>query len=363
MIRVVRLSKRLGAFALRNVSFEVAEGEYVVLLGPTASGKTVLLETLVGINRPDSGSVWLDDDDVTNQPPEKRGIGFVYQRSMLFPHLSVRHNIGYGLFYHRVPRRQWGSRIAGLAKLLAIEDILDRSIAALSGGESQKVALARALAIQPRVLLLDEPLAPLDPVSKESLRAQLAGLHRQTGTTIIHVTHDQETARVLGQRIGVMRDGRLLQFGDTDEVFGRPASAFVAEFVGMQNVFGGLAEDAEPLPRVKLGAAEVRADTELRGWVGVCVRPDLIHIGPGGGAPARPGESCVEGVLAESSDRGAVIRHQIATAQEQFVVLQTPKEHAAAGLAVGQPVRLTFGPEAVHVFPRTAEQARQIAEG
>ena len=362
MIRVVRLSKRLGAFALRNVSFEVAEGEYVVLLGPTASGKTVLLETLVGINRPDSGSVWLDDDDVTNRPPEKRGIGFVYQRSMLFPHLSVRHNIGYGLFYHRVPRRQWAGRIGGLAKLLAIEDILDRSTAALSGGESQKVALARALAIQPRVLLLDEPLAPLDPVSKEALRAQLAHLHRQTGTTIIHVTHDQETARVLGQRIGVMREGRLLQFGDTGEVFGRPASAFVAEFVGMQNVFGGLAEDGAPLARVKLGAAEVVADTTLRGWVGLCVRPDLIHIEPGGGA-ASPGESCVEGVLATSSDRGAVIRHEIATAQEQFVVLQTPKEHAAAGLAVGQAVRLTFGPEAVHVFPWTADQAKQVAEG
>ncbi len=359
MIRTERLTKRVGDFVLRNISFEVGEGDYVVLLGPTASGKTVLLETIVGINQPESGTVWLDGQDVTHWAPERRGIGFVYQRSMLFPHLSVRHNIGYGLFFHGVPMHQWGERVASLARLLAIESILDRSIEGLSGGERQKVALARALAIQPRVLLLDEPLAPLDPVSKEALRTELQALHRETGTTIIHVTHDQETARVLGQRIGILSQGQLLQFGATDEVFNRPASAFVARFVGMQNVFAGEARPEGGLARIELGAGELFAETALAGRVGLCVRPELIHIEPVAEdvatlVPEAP-QCQIAGVLESTSDRGAVVRHTVVTAEEHFVVLQTKKEYAACPLSVGQQAALSFGPEAVHVFPYEEE--------
>ncbi len=361
MIRAESLSKRLGDFALREISFEVAEGDYVVLLGPTASGKTVLLETLVGINRPDSGRVLLDDDDVTDWPPERRGIGFVYQRSMLFPHLSVASNIAYGLRYHGVPRHARPGRIGDLAELLDIATLLERGVEALSGGERQKVALARALAIQPRVLLLDEPLAPLDPVSKETLRGQLADLHRQTGTTIVHVTHDQETARVLGRRIGILHEGRLLQFGTTDAVFGRPGSAFVARFVGLENVFEGTATQDGTVVRVELGAGAVFAETTLTGPVGVCVRPELIHLEPvhEDKAIAVPGppRSCIQGLLESSSDRGAVVRHRVETAGEPFVVLQTKREYAASGAAVGQRVVLEFGPEAVHVFPHEPEAA------
>ncbi|MFW6162613.1 MAG: ABC transporter ATP-binding protein [Planctomycetota bacterium] len=362
MIRAQSLSKRLGDFALRDISFEVAEGDYAVFLGPTASGKTVLLETLVGINQPDRGRVSLDDDDVTDWPPERRGIGFVYQRSMLFPHLSVASNIGYGLRYHRVPRHARPGRIGDLAELLGISGLLERTVEALSGGERQKVALARALAIRPRVLLLDEPLAPLDPVSKETLRGQLADLHRQTGTTILHVTHDQETARVLGRRIGILHQGRLLQFGSTDEVFNRPASAFVARFVGMENVFQGMATQARTLVRVELGSGSVFAETDLTGPVGLCVRPELIHLEPVSADAAVeepvPPRSCIPGLLESSSDRGAVIRHRVVTAEEHFVVLQPKKEYASGRLAIGGRVAVTFGPEAVHVFPH--ERAAEI---
>ena len=355
MIRVVGLTKQLGGFRLRDITLEVAQGQYAVLLGPTACGKTVLLETLVGINRPDGGHMWLDGQDVTALPPERRGIGFVYQRSMLFPHLSVRDNITYGLRYHGVPRSGYPARIDKLAALLGIGGLLDRDIAALSGGEMQKVALARALAIEPRVLLLDEPLAALDPVSKEALRAELGALHRQTGTTIIHVTHDQETARVLGQAIGVMREGELLQFGPKDEVFDTPQSAFVARFLGTENVFGGNATRDGDGVRIELGCGTVLAEADREGWVGLCVRPELIHLRPACAAD-EPGMNHVAGVVESVSDRGPLVRYHLATAQERFVVLQTKKEYAAGGAAVGEHIVLSFAPDAVHVFDWEQEE-------
>jgi len=349
VIRAVELRKRLGEFELNHVSFEVAEGAYAVLLGPTGCGKTVLLETLVGINRPDEGQVWLDGQDVTDVAPEQRGIGFVYQRSMLFPHLSVRQNVAYGLRYHGVPRSEYGARVGRVATLLGIGHLLERGVGALSGGEMQKVALARALAIEPRVLLFDEPLAALDPPAKEALCAELAALHRQLGMTILHVTHDQDEARVLGRTIGVLRDGRLLQFGPKDEVFDRPNSPFVARFVGTENVFAGEAVAEGTLSRIQLGCGSVRAKTSLTGRVGVCVRPELVSIGPEGSALQAANH--IRGKVEAVSDRGALVRYQVATAREAFVVLQTKRDYAASGLAVGQPVTLGFEPAAVHVFP------------
>jgi len=354
VIRVVGLSKRFGAFQLRGVSFELAPGDYAVLLGPTGCGKTVLLETIVGVNRPDAGEVWVDGQDVTRWPPEQRGIGFVYQRSMLFPNLSVRANIAYGLRYHGVPRAERGRRVERVAELLAIGGLLGRDIAALSGGEMQKVALARALAIEPRVLLFDEPLAALDPPAKEALCGELAALHRQLGMTILHVTHDQDEARVLGKTIGVLRDGRLLQFGPKADVFDRPNSAFVARFVGTENVFAGQATAEGGLARIELGCGSVAANTPLTGRVGLCVRPELISIAPQ--ALAADGTNRVEGKVEAVSDRGALVRYQVATARERFVVLQAKRDYAASALAVGQAVALGFEPDAVHVFPWEGDQ-------
>jgi len=360
VIRVVGLSKRLGTFELRGISFELAAGDYGVLLGPTGSGKTVLLETLVGINHPDAGQVWLDGRDVTHWPPERRGIGFVYQRSMLFPNLSVRGNIAYGLRYHGVPRGQRARRVEDVAELLGIAALLERDIAALSGGEMQKVALARALAIEPRVLLLDEPLAALDPLTKQTLRGELAELHRKLGTTIVHVTHDQEEARVLGHTIGIVRGGRLLQFGPKDEVFDRPNSPFVARFVGTENVFEGTATREGGGLRIALGCGDVLAKAGPTGRVGVCVRPELVSIGP---ADAQPGAlNRVEGTVEAVSDRGPLVRYEVATRRERFAVLQTKRDYAASGLAVGQAAALGFEPEAVHVFRWESGEDDEAAE-
>jgi ABC-type Fe3+/spermidine/putrescine transport system ATPase subunit len=307
----------------------------------------VLLETLVGVNRPTGGSVWIDGDDVTRTAPEHRGIGFVYQQSMLFPHLSVRSNITYGMRYHGVPRSDYDERVGRLADLLGIEELLGRSVDALSGGERQKVALARALAIEPRVLLLDEPLAALDPVGKETLRAELVDLHAQTGTTILHVTHDQETARLLGRSIGVMSRGRLLQFGPKDDVFDRPQSAFVAEFVGTQNVFQGTAAEGG---LVELSCGTVVTESDLTGSVGLCVRPEWIALEPGHVAAY---DNCIHGTVEAISDRGPLVRYDVRTVGEVFVVLQTKKDYGEHRYGVSDAVSMTFEPSAVHVFKWT----------
>jgi ABC-type sugar transport system ATPase subunit len=351
VIRTENLTVQVGSFRLRGITLTIEAGRYAVLLGPTGTGKTVLLETLVGLNRAEGGSVWVGEADVTRLSPERRGIGFVYQRSMLFPHLSVRQNIAYGLRYHGVRRSQETARVEETAELLRVRPLLDRTVHALSGGETQKVALARALAIHPRVLLLDEPLEALDPISKEALVAELRSLHQRTGMTILHVTHDQQIARSLGQVLGILRDGQLLQFGPKDEVFDRPASAFVARFVGTENVFEGTATRTTAGCEVALGCGTLRAAEPVSGPVGLCIRPELITIEPA--ADDAPAESNrIEGRVASVTDRGALVRYEVATSQEPFVVLQTKKEYAAAGAAVGQPVRLTFAPSAVHVFRR-----------
>ncbi len=236
MIRLINVSSKKGTFALRSISLEVAAGEYFVLLGPTGAGKTQLLELIAGLHFPSSGEICIEGEDVTVLPPERRRVGFMYQDYLLFPHLTVRRNIAFGL------RRNPGevrARIAEVSRLLKIEHLLDRRIAGLSGGEQQRIALARALAPQPRLLLLDEPLSALDPQTRRELRRELRLLHDQLGMTIIHVTHDFQEALALADRLAVMNEGSIVQVGAPDVVFRRPSSPFLASFLGMENLFRG----------------------------------------------------------------------------------------------------------------------------
>ena len=250
MLRVESLDKRLGAFALEDVSFEVAEGEYLVLLGPSGAGKTVLLETLAGVMRPDRGRILLDGHDITRSRPQHRPLGLVYQDQALFPHMTVRRNIAYGL------RRRGGNRrtrVAQIARAVGAESLLDRRPGTLSGGEAQRVALARTLATAPCCLLLDEPLSALDRQARNQARALLRRLHRD-GQTVIHVTHDYEEALSLATRVGILEERRdrgaarctLTQHGTVEAVFHHPTSEFVARFVGIRNCFHGhLERDAD----------------------------------------------------------------------------------------------------------------------
>lgn len=222
---------------MQSINLEVGRGEYFAILGPTGAGKTKLLEIIAGLQPPSSGDVWIDDEKVTALPPERRHVGLMYQDYLLFPHLTVRKNILFGL--RGKPKLERPRRVDEISGLLGIKHLLDRHIAGLSGGEQQRIALARALAPHPQVLLLDEPLSALDPQNRRAVRRELTALHAQLGTTTIHVTHDFEEALVVAHRLAVMNEGEIVQVGAPDEVVRKPKSAFVANFFGVENLFKG----------------------------------------------------------------------------------------------------------------------------
>jgi molybdopterin-binding protein len=246
VIRLVGLQVRVGSFHLRDISLEVPSGGYALIIGPTGSGKTTLLEAIAGHARLLGGRVFMHHEDVTNLPPERRGIGFVYQQYHLFPHLTVRHNISYGLT-GRPGHNGAAARADELADLLGITPLLDRPVRGLSGGEQQRVALARALAPKPSTLLLDEPFAAVDPATRQVLRRELRQLHEREGITTLQVTHDFDEALRLGDLVAVLSEGRIAQSGTPEQVFRYPNSAFVARFVGSGNVIAGAVQRNDSL--------------------------------------------------------------------------------------------------------------------
>jgi len=236
-IRVVDIAKEFGRTgALRGVSLEIRDGELIALLGPSGSGKTTLLRVIAGLEAPNAGRVFFGDDDATALPVQKRRIGFVFQNYALFKHLSVQDNVAYGLRVlpaaGRPPKAQIRKRVQELLDLVQLSGMEDRFPRQLSGGQQQRVALARALAVDPRVLLLDEPFGALDAKVRKDLRRWLRELHERTGHTTVFVTHDQEEALELADRVAILNSGKLEQIGTPDEVYDRPASPFVMAFVG-----------------------------------------------------------------------------------------------------------------------------------
>jgi len=235
MLNVKNLNKRLDDFVMTDVSFDVAEGDYFVLLGPTGSGKTVLLEAIAGLIEPDTGTISFAGEDITHTPIQKRPFGLVHQDRALFPHLRVGENIAYGLRCRGWSRRSARRRAQQIAEETGAEALLERFCQTLSGGEQQRTALARALAIEPKYLLLDEPLASLDVSARDELRQLLRRIHRR-GRTILHVTHDYGETVSLASRIAVMESGTISQMGTPSEIFTQPQSEFIARFVAPRNI-------------------------------------------------------------------------------------------------------------------------------
>lgn len=338
----------LEDFRLRRVNLDIAAGEYFVILGPTGAGKTVLLETLAGLFESSQGRILLDGEDVTHTPPERRGVGFVYQEYLLFPHLTVADNIAFGLRLRGVDRATMDQRVAKMSEVLGIDRLRHRRPGTLSGGEQQRVALARALVVEPRVLLLDEPLGALDPETREGLQRELAQLHRELRTTTIHVTHDFEEAVALGDRIAVMNDGRVEQVGSPDDVFRRPASEFVARFVGVRNIFRGEACPAEDGYSVlSLDGFEIAAVTHLVGQVHGSIRPEEIIIS------SRPLRSSAQNSFCASIvsilDKGTVV-HVVVSVPPDFTCIITRRSLEEMELREGMEVYISFKASAVHVF-------------
>lgn len=347
MLRLRNVSKAWDAFSLRDINLDVNDGEYFVVLGPTGAGKTLLLETVAGLHHPDTGEVWLNGRNITPLPPERRNVGFVFQEYALFPHMTVRENVSFGLEMRRIPSSERTPRIEMILQLTGLEQLSNRYPETLSGGERQRTALARALVTEPDLFLLDEPLSALDVNTQEALREELRRIHERLGIATIHVTHDHVEAVVLADRIGVMSRGEIVQVGTPDEVFRKPASEFVANFVGFENMFSGFSTVEGGIADINLGEIRVKAVSDREGPVKVCIRPDDILLSK------RPFKSSArnlfKGEIAEIAERGPLVKIKVAAGMD-FVVLITRRSLLEMGLTVGSEAYLSFKASSVLVF-------------
>lgn len=239
-VRFENVNKFFGATpAVRDLSFEIREGEFFSILGPSGCGKTTTLRMLAGFEQPDSGRIFFDAEEVTSLPPEQRNTGMVFQSYALFPHLSVFENVAFGLRARQRPQPEINERVAAALALVDMHELQKRLVTQLSGGQQQRVALARALAVQPKILLLDEPLSNLDAQLRRTTRSELKNLQRRLGITTIYVTHDQEEALALSDRMLVLQKGVMQQIGSPEEIYHRPANIFVMSFIGASNSLTG----------------------------------------------------------------------------------------------------------------------------
>lgn len=347
MFRIENISKDMGEFFLKNVSLDVAPGEYLMILGPTGAGKTILLETIAGIYPPDEGKVYLNDRDITGLPPRKRNIGMVYQDFMLFPHLNVQENISYGMRSKKCNKQEVLQKVNQLTDLLGISHLLKRHPVTLSGGEKQRISIARALIMEPKILLLDEPLSALDTETRARLRRELRRIHALTRTTMIHVTHSFDEAFLLGNRMAIMNNGEIVQTGEPGEVFRKPNSRFVAEFLGVTNVFQGEAIMDNGEPCVKVNGLKIRSASTGSGQVYASVRPEdiLVSFSP----IASSARNSFQGEIQEISDAGIVLKITV-DAGIPFVAAVTRRSFLDMELNQGKKVFLTFKATDVHVF-------------
>jgi molybdate transport system ATP-binding protein len=349
MLQITGLVKTLGSFSLVDVNLTIEDGEYFIILGPTGAGKTILLETIAGIHSPDAGSITLGGHEISLMEPEKRGVGMVYQDYMLFPHMTVEKNIEFGLRQQKIDPSTIRKQVGEAAEMLGIGHLLERYPGTLSGGEQQRAAIARALVLRPRVLLLDEPLSALDAATRERLRRELKVIHTAMRTTIVHITHHFEDIFALADRVAVMQNGTVVQAGTPEEIFQRPATEFVASFTGMENVFSGRSRLADGEALIDVGPISLHTAADIEGDVYVGIRPEEVIVS------REPFESSAvntfRGVVTEVRRNGMFSRI-VVDAGVPFVCVLTRQSIRRLGLAEGESVYVTFKASAVHAFPR-----------
>ena len=285
MVELRNVTKRFGDFvATQNVSLTIKAGEFLTLLGPSGCGKTTLLRMISGFETPTEGTVWLDGQDVTHLPPYRRNVNQVFQSYALFPHLTVEENIGFGLRMQKVAKAEIADRVKEVTSLVSLGGFETRKPSHLSGGQRQRVALARAIVCRPKVLLLDEPLSALDAKLRHAMQVELKRLQKKLGITFVFVTHDQEEALTMSDRIAVVNKGRIEQLGDSTEIYHSPKTTFVCNFIGQANILEAqIVEDEGNFTRIRLSSdVEVRipSDSQLAGHkeLLVSIRPEKIHL-------------------------------------------------------------------------------------
>jgi molybdate/tungstate transport system ATP-binding protein len=344
MIRIDQLSVRLSGFSLKSVDLRVEQGEFFCLLGPTGAGKTLILESVAGVVAIADGRIRVAGREVSGLPPERRGVGIVYQDCALFPHLSVAKNINFGIRYHNrsTPAGRAGCR--DLIDRLGLASLLDRSVTTLSGGEKQRVALARALATAPAVLLLDEPLSSLDPCFREEIRDLFRSLHRETGLTVLMVTHDFTDAHSLAQRVAILNDGRIEQVGTVTEVFKRPATTVVADFVGMKNVLPVREENN----RLAIGGLILPVPRGNGHYRHAAIRPEHIHLAPAvSGALSKLD---FQGRISATSNQGFFAEVSVDVSGIILKAVILTSSLLAMDLRQGKAVSLHIDPADIHLF-------------
>ena len=363
-IEVRNIVKQFGAFtALDDVDLKVDTGELVALLGPSGSGKTTLLRIIAGLDWPDSGLVSLDGEDALSRGAGERQVGFVFQHYALFRHMSVFENVAFGLRVQpRAVRKDEAgirARVRELLDLVQLDWLANRYPSQLSGGQRQRIALARAIVTKPSVLLLDEPLAALDKKLREQMQVEIKQLQRQVGVTTIFVTHDQEEALTLSDRIVVMDEGRIVQIGTPSEVYECPRSRFVSDFIGFTNSVSGRVNSIDgALTRVTIASGHVvtvpsGAGIAAGDAVDLVIRPEKVVVDPSGLVD----RSVIPGTLAHMVYTGAVTYYHVDIGDGAILIAMAPNENPDRHdlPALGSPVALGFKPDNMLIFPRRAE--------
>ena len=371
-VRFVNVTKEFGVqskvIAVDGSNLQIRDGEFTVLVGPSGCGKSTSLRMIAGLERPTKGQIFIGDREVTQLHPRARNIAMVFQDYALYPHMSVRDNMSFGLRNLGFKRREWEPRVTDAARTLGIEPLLDRRPRALSGGQRQRVALGRAIVREPDVFLLDEPLSNLDAKLRVQMRVELAELQRRLGTTMVYVTHDQEEAMTLGHRIVVMRDGVIQQMDTPAVVYNEPSNAFVARFIGSppMNVFGGALEErqgrlafapvdgGEPLPMPEAWQRPLRPHANRPVFLGI--RPENIRASGSGGPPT--GSDMVVPIEATTVEM---------LGPQKLVYFYLGEELAVAALEPDHPVRAGDSLETIwngsklHVFDGETEARLGVA--
>ena len=361
-VRVENLGKSYGkVMALRDVSLSFVDGGLTAILGPSGCGKTTLLRCIAGFLEPDSGAIYFGQDNVTGISPQARRTAMVFQNYALWPHMSIFDNVAYGLRLQKVPRDEIKERVIQVLKMVEMmvsPDILERKPTALSGGQQQRIALARALVVRPKVLLLDEPLSNLDAKVRQRLRVEVRRLQRQVGITTIYVTHDQEEALSMADRVVVMDSGVVRQIGTPEEIYRAPTTAFVAEFLGVTNVLAGKATaDGQSVTVEGTIIPRCASDAAPGGDVTVVFKADAAKLVEGEAVPADA--AIFEGNLVEVFFVGSTYRHYVAVGAEMLLV-DCPRRVDQARVKVAVPCgELQIYPGAPAV--REVDKARPAA--